>query len=408
MNGIKLQANTMTMAILVIMAGTFTMGVDGAKPVTLVTFDGAEGTTHTFRELNDPVMGGQSVGSVTVDKTMQAAIFQGECKIVPKLKAPGFIEAWADDKNYADASSAIDGDLVLTVKSTTPEYRGFRVTIAAGALSPSFSCAAGGSIIGSGGCYKAKFNVSASSDWTEVRIPFHSFSDKWSSYTGDQTKTCAQDKRVCITAKKLANIQAIGFWGEGVAGKVNLQIKSVVADPSPSRPTRLNMPLTTPDRPPYQYDECPAAVQGVLKYNLSQFTAKDLTAPVAVSPGESLATAICCDKRTEGYAEPQFLFEAPTVRLLDYMEKNGVTTFYDSVCSLPVFRAPVNRTLASFKADSEATGWPNFRPEEAIMTNLQILDNGDVKSACGTHLGTFFKQDGGRYCIDVSCIAGTA
>merc|ERR1711871_419983 len=215
-----------------------TMGVDGAKPVTLVTFDGAEGTTHTFRELNDPVMGGQSVGSITVDEKMQAAIFQGECKIVPKLKAPGFIEAWADDSNYADASAAIDGDLVLTVKSSTPEYRGFRVSFAAGALSPSFSCAAGGSIIGSGGCFKARFNVSASSGWTKVRIPFRSFSDKWSSYTGDQVKTCKQDKSVCPTAKKLSKIQAIGFWGEGVEGKVNLQIKSVKAVPAETRAQR--------------------------------------------------------------------------------------------------------------------------------------------------------------------------
>lgn len=377
------------------------MAMANAEPITLVTFDGGERTTHKFRELNDPVMGGQSNGSFTIDHDNSVGILDGFVNIVPKLRAPGFIEAWADDSGFVDASAAIDGDLVLTVKSSTPEYRGFRVSFAAGALSPSFSCAAGGSIIGSGGCYKAQFNVSERSGWTQVRIPFRSFSDKWSSYTGDQVKTCQQDKSVCPTAEKLSKIQAIGFWGEGVEGKVNLQIKSVKAVPAE---TRAQREVDAP--PPKKYDECSSSVQRNLRFNISSLTSKDLTVPVAVDPDESLATAICCDTRTQGYAEPQYLYSSPYVSFFKHVKQTGVTVFYDSVCGVPVFKAPVNRSLASFEADTHSTGWPNFRPEEVIAENVRVSPEGLVISSCGTHLGTYFKQYE-RYCIDTACIAGS-
>merc|ERR1712232_389729 len=103
-----------------------------------------------------------------------------------------------------------NGDLILTVRTNTPDYAGFRV---------SFACAAGGSLPFSRGCFKAKFSVPAGASFSEVRIPFNMFSDKWSSATGEQTKTCAQDKDVCPTAKKLSKIQAIEVWAEGALGK---------------------------------------------------------------------------------------------------------------------------------------------------------------------------------------------
>merc|ERR1719498_1824173 len=115
-------------------------GVATATTVPLVTFDGAAGTTHKFTELNDPVMGGQSTGTWT--EADGVATFDGQVNIVPTLKAPGFIEGWANDGHFADASAAAGGALVLTVRSNTPNYEGFRVSFAAGALSPGFSCAA--------------------------------------------------------------------------------------------------------------------------------------------------------------------------------------------------------------------------------------------------------------------------
>merc|ERR1712014_440798 len=129
-----------------------------------------------------------------------------------------------------DISDFIDGSLVLSVRTTTPEYAGYRVTFVSGAASASFACAAGGSLPFSRGCFKQKFSVSAGTDFSEVKLPFNSFSDKWSSATGEQTTTCAEDKDVCPTASKLASIQRVEFWAEGAAGKVHLEIESVYAE----------------------------------------------------------------------------------------------------------------------------------------------------------------------------------
>jgi len=198
-----------------------------ATPGALVTFDGAGATTFKFEELNDPVMGGRSTGTWSVGKGF--GILDGEVVNVPSLKAPGFIKAAADGK-FPDISEFIDGSLVLSVRSTTPEYAGFRVTFVSGGVSASFSCAGGGSLPFSRGCFKQKFTVPAGSDFVEVKLPFNTFSDKWSSATGEHNEECAKDKDVCPTASKLGSIKRIEFWGEGAAGKLHLEINSVSAE----------------------------------------------------------------------------------------------------------------------------------------------------------------------------------
>lgn len=42
-------------------------------------------------------------------------------------------------------------------------------------------------------------------------------------------KTCAEDSQYCPDAKALRNLGTISIWGEGVAGKVHLEIASVAA-----------------------------------------------------------------------------------------------------------------------------------------------------------------------------------
>merc|ERR1712185_223052 len=124
----------------------------------------------------------------------------------------------------------IDGSLVLSVRTTTPDYAGYRVTFVSGAASPSFSCAGGGALPFSRGCFKQKFSVPAGSDLVEIKLPFNTFSDKWSSATGEHTTECSKDKDVCPTAEKLSKIQRVEFWGEGAAGKLHLEVKSVSAE----------------------------------------------------------------------------------------------------------------------------------------------------------------------------------
>merc|ERR1719487_2061903 len=172
-------------------------------------------------------MGGKSAGTFNVDSDGKFGVFDGEVVDVPALKAPGFITAYSDG-SFPDVSSMLGGNIVLTVRSSTPDYTGFRFSFASGTVSPQYACAGGGTIPFSRGCFKSKaFTVPAGSDFSVVKIPIDSFSDKWSSATGEQTSTCAQDKDVCVTAEKLKKIQHLSIWGEGVAGKIHLEIKSI-------------------------------------------------------------------------------------------------------------------------------------------------------------------------------------
>ena len=79
---------------------------------------------------------------------------EGEVRDVPSLQAPGFIKAQADG-NFNDVSSAISGDLILRVRSNTPEYPAFRVSF--GAL---FSRE-----------FKAKFSVPEGEEFSEAVVP---------------------------------------------------------------------------------------------------------------------------------------------------------------------------------------------------------------------------------------------
>ena len=81
------------------------------------------------------------------------------------------------------------------------------------------------------GCYKAPFSAAAvaSDDFTEIRIPFTSFSDIWSPATGEILTTCEEDADACLSdASKLGAIQAIEVWAEGVAGDQHLEIESII------------------------------------------------------------------------------------------------------------------------------------------------------------------------------------
>ena len=368
---------------------TLLVGSLGAD-VPLATFDGKPGTTFDFKELNDPVMGGQSTGSWHVEAA-GLGVFDGQVVDVPSLKAPGFIKAAADG-SFPDVSSTATGELVLEVRSSTPEYQGFRVSFASGTLSPSYACAGGGSLPMSRGCYKAKFQVPSGSNFSEVRVPFREFSDKWSPATGEQTTTCSQDASVCPTAQRLAAIKRLEVWAEGALGKIHLEIKSISARSAPSL-----------GAVPLAFNTCKSQIQRGLRYNISSRT--EPTVPVPVDASESLAEAICCDNRTKVYAEPQFLYQAPDIALFDKL--SGTTTFYDSACGVPLFKAPVNRTMADFKADTDEHGWPSFRKEEVFSEHVMVDKDGFVYSSCGTHLGSYLPDSAGpRYCMDLSCIAG--
>jgi hypothetical protein len=94
-------------------------GGGGGKTLDLVTFNEGDKTNYAWTDLNDPVMGGRSTSTFKVEGGK--GIFDGVCRIVPQLKAPGFCNAEAKPgllEKIADASSFIEGGLEIEYIST--------------------------------------------------------------------------------------------------------------------------------------------------------------------------------------------------------------------------------------------------------------------------------------------------
>lgn len=169
---------------------------------------------HSWKAKNDPIMGGKSTSSVTIQDGM--GIFDGEVVDVPFLQAPGFITMETKRGLYPDVSSC--SGLKLSLRASE-EYHGYRFSF--------------GNVHVPGGRfafgYKANFSPPVGDDLGEVEIPFTDFSAKWDDATGDQIVTCEEDSKYCPTIKSLQNLKTMAIWGEGVAGKVHLEILTISA-----------------------------------------------------------------------------------------------------------------------------------------------------------------------------------
>lgn len=117
---------------------------------------------------------------------------------------------------------------MLKVRTTSPDYEGYKVSFAADTLNPQFKS------------FKANFKVPAGDDFTWVSIPFvPNFSKDWSPYTGDcdtldptgtQHQCCVSgDEDVCVTTGHLKDITQIGIWTEGHEGDFHLEIERIGA-----------------------------------------------------------------------------------------------------------------------------------------------------------------------------------
>lgn len=124
-----------------------------------------------------------------------------------------------------------------------------------------------------------------------------------------------------------------------------------------------------------------------------------------------LADKICSFNRM--FAEMGGYFEGSTTFEKDVREMvastGGPVTFYDSVSGEPLFKAPINRSVDEFIAESKVHGWPSFRDEEVVWSNVRVLkSSGETVSTIGTHLGhNLPDRTGNRYCINLVCVAGS-
>lgn len=119
---------------------------------------------------------------------------------------------------------------------------------------------------------------------------------------------------------------------------------------------------------------------------------------------EKLADRICNYNRH--YAEFAGYWTSETTFL---KENDGSVpiTFYDSVTGAALFKAPVGRTWDEFVNESRYHGWPSFRDQEVVWDNVRSLNDGEMVSLTGTHLGHNLPDNtGNRYCINLVSIAG--
>ena len=169
-------------------------------------------------------MGGKSTGTFRVDQGV--GVFEGEVVDVPFLHAPGFIQARTVSGNYADISSC--HAFKLTLKANNG-YKGYRFSFGD-------QHAQGGKLFAYG--YKVTLEDVPVGDFGDVVLPFDSFTDFWDDATGDPIVTCHEDAKYCPTTKALRNLKRLAIWGEGVGGRVLLEIQSISAVGCASASTR--------------------------------------------------------------------------------------------------------------------------------------------------------------------------
>jgi len=166
---------------------------------------------HEWTSLNDPVMGGQSYSTISIKDDV--GVFDGEVVDVSFLKAPGFI-TMRGEGNYADVSSC---DHLRMTARASEAYDGYRISFGR-KIEPGSPFPRG---------FKADFKSPLGTEMVNIDIPFTDFTVNWDGKTGDAITTCEEDASFCPDTETLQNMHTISVWGEGVDGKVKLEVASI-------------------------------------------------------------------------------------------------------------------------------------------------------------------------------------
>jgi len=167
---------------------------------------------------NDPVMGGRSTSEFHVDDSAGVGVFDGRVEIVPSLQAPGFINLEASGR-FPDVSAC--QALALVVNSTTSDYQGYRVSFGTKHDPASWMPWIRG--------FKTHMSLEPAEGVQTVTLPFANFTLKWDPATGDALEACADNAELCPDAATLRDMEKLSIMGEGVAGRVHLEIESIAA-----------------------------------------------------------------------------------------------------------------------------------------------------------------------------------
>jgi len=206
----------MRLALLALLASPSTAA---GSEILLAGFRGHGSEVHTWKQMNDPVMGGKSTGTFHVEGGL--GVFNGEVVDVPFLQAPGFIKCdTVDAVPHRRAFPDVSQCTAISIKARSANsFSGFFFSF--GNAHP-----AEGKFHASG--FKASFQP-AVGEFTDVVIRFDRFTDLWDDATGQPIQTCADNAKYCPDAATLRDLRTMSIWAEGTAGKVHLEIDSVKA-----------------------------------------------------------------------------------------------------------------------------------------------------------------------------------
>merc|ERR1711957_948709 len=171
----------------------------------------------TWKQQNDPVMGGASSGKWS--QSADYGTMEGTCAIIPRLKVPGFIKA-VTSGTYADVSSCTG--IELEVRSDV-EYAGYRFNFG----SDKSSC---GKFFARG--YKADFPAPVGS-FGKVQIPFNKFTNCWDDGSGDAVMLPPSALTAAPTLNIVELAQSVDSLSTLVAAVVAGDLVTTLTSPGP-------------------------------------------------------------------------------------------------------------------------------------------------------------------------------
>jgi hypothetical protein len=182
-----------------------------ASTVPIATFDGVKATTLDWQTVNDPVMGGQSKSTFKVDADRKLGVWNGEVKIVPFLKAPGFCNlqspAMGKTANFPSLTG-VDGVTVRAREANASGLSHFNVQIMSKGAKRLFKQ----------GVYMA--NVTLTNEMADHFLPWSAFKCSW---RGESVSWCPE------LSTQLDKINSIGLGSAfpGAAGKFDVEMQSL-------------------------------------------------------------------------------------------------------------------------------------------------------------------------------------
>jgi len=194
------------------LSGMLVTGVAG-KVVPIATFDGDSATTWPWQTVNDPVMGGQSNSTFHTDSARALGVWDGEVRIVPFLKSPGFCNLQAPGLYKTADFPDLSGTQGMVVRAREANASGitrFNVML----------MTSGAKHFLKQGVYNANFMLGG--EMRDHFLPFSLFTCTW---RGQNVTWCPD---LSAQLGKVTNI-GIGTAFPGPAAKFHVEISSLSA-----------------------------------------------------------------------------------------------------------------------------------------------------------------------------------